>query len=68
MAESNRILAANAADLECETTPALAARLTLSEDKLAHLADGIRRVASAPEPVAPFTAGEREFSFSDLLR
>ncbi|MBX2801900.1 MAG: glutamate-5-semialdehyde dehydrogenase [Myxococcales bacterium] len=56
---SARILAANAADVADgeravaagELSAALAARLGLTEAKLAALSDGIERIARAPEPI-----------------
>jgi glutamate-5-semialdehyde dehydrogenase len=49
------VLEANAADLEDERaaglTPALRDRLTLSEDRIAAMADGVRAVAALEDPI-----------------
>jgi glutamate-5-semialdehyde dehydrogenase len=57
------IIEANARDLEAgreaELTPALMDRLALDERRLAQIAEGVRKIASLPDPVGEVIHGSR---------
>jgi glutamate-5-semialdehyde dehydrogenase len=61
VAESGRILAANAEDVaagrEAGTSEGLLDRLTLTEARIAAMADGLRHVATLPDPVGEVVRG-----------
>ncbi len=61
VAQAPRIVAANAIDVEREKaagmTPGLLDRLTLTEDRIAKIADALRYVASLPDPVGEIKRG-----------
>src|SRR4051812_46373746 len=61
VAESGRILAANAEDVaagrEAGTSEGLLDRLTLTEARIAAMADGLRHVATLPDPVGEVIRG-----------
>ena len=61
IAQAPQIIAANAIDVEREhaagMTPGLLDRLTLTEDRLAKIADALRLLASLPDPVGEIKRG-----------
>lgn len=60
---SAEVLSANAADLEraraAGESPTALDRLTLSEDRISAMADGLRQVATLPDPVGQVVSGGR---------
>jgi glutamate-5-semialdehyde dehydrogenase len=62
-AQSDRILAANAVDVEAAraagTAAGLVDRLTLTPDRIAGIAAGLRKVAGLPDPVGEVVRGSR---------
>jgi glutamate-5-semialdehyde dehydrogenase len=60
---TEEILEANARDLQdapdAGLSPALLDRLTLSERRIAEMADGVRKIASLPDPVGEVIDGHR---------
>ena len=63
VADSSELLKANSADLEQATdegiTGALLDRLTLTEDRIGNMAEGLRKVAALDDPVGRQTGGWR---------